>query len=135
VDTLVLPASQRIAEFERPQKVVGSLEARAARVNFMDQILHADYALLAEVIRNDLVIRQRYSLFVHLGEPALVDELADGLQGRLSIRDIRLDVREHRHSSKVHFDKSGTVQLKQPKELQNFLGFGRYTHDSPNADD
>jgi len=133
MNTLVLPSTQGVAQLEWPQKVVGSFEVRTARVNFMDQILNANNSLLAETVSNDFVVGQRYTLLVHLGIPTLVNELADCLQRRFAIRDVRFDVGEHRHRGKVHFDECCTVELKQAKELQNLLSFGRYAHDPPNA--
>jgi len=102
-------------------------------VDFMNQILDANNPLFAQIVRDDLVVSQRHALLVHLSVTTFVDEFTDGLQRGFPICDVRLNIREHGHRSKVHFDKGGAVQLEQPKELQNFFRFGCYAHDPSNA--
>ena len=46
----------REPELEGPQEVVGFLEVGTASVDFVDQILNADDAVLAESLLDDLVV-------------------------------------------------------------------------------
>jgi hypothetical protein len=45
----------------------------------VDQILHANYSIFAEVLLDNFVVRQRQALLVDLSVPSLVDEFTDRL--------------------------------------------------------
>jgi len=92
--------------------------------------LHADDAVLAQVIRDNLVVGQGDALLVDLGETSLVDELTHCLQRGLSVGDVGLDVGEHGHGGEVHLEEGGVVQLEQSEELQDLSGLGGHTHDT-----
>jgi len=134
VDPLVLPSSKGIVELERPQEVIGSFEVGPTRVNFMNQILHADDVVLPKIVNNELVVRQRHSLPVNLSIASLVDQLANGFQSWLSIGHIRLNVRQHGHCGRVHLEEHSVVQLKQTEQLQDLPRFGSHTHDTTDSD-
>ena len=53
-------------QLEWPQKVRGLLEVGTNGVDLVDEILHADHAVLSEVLLDDLVISQRQALLVNL---------------------------------------------------------------------
>ena len=55
-------ATSGVGELEGPQEVVGLLEVGANGVDLVDQILHADNAVLAEVLLNDLVVSEGNTL-------------------------------------------------------------------------
>jgi hypothetical protein len=67
----LLEATIRAVELEWPQEVRRLLEVGADSVDFVDHVLHADHAVLAEVLFDDLVVRQRQSLLVDLAITAL----------------------------------------------------------------
>jgi hypothetical protein len=64
-------ATSRAVQLERPQEIRGLLEVGADGVNLMDQVLHTDHAVFAEVLLNDLVVSQRKSLLVDLAVTSL----------------------------------------------------------------
>lgn len=66
-------------EFERPQEVAGLLEVGADGINLVDEILHADYAVFAQVGLDELVVCQCDAGLVDLAVAALVDQVAYGL--------------------------------------------------------
>jgi hypothetical protein len=80
VGELVLPASGGGVQLEGPQEVGGELEVGANGKDFVDQILNANDALVAESLGNQRVVRDGDALLVQLGISALVDEILDGLQ-------------------------------------------------------
>jgi hypothetical protein len=53
-------------QLEGPQEVRGLLEVGADGVNLVDQILHTDHAVLAEILLDDLVVGERQALLVDL---------------------------------------------------------------------
>jgi hypothetical protein len=67
----LVEATSRAVQLERPQEVGRLLEVGADGVNLVDQILHTDHAVLAEVLLDDFVVSQRKSLLVNLAIPSL----------------------------------------------------------------
>jgi hypothetical protein len=73
-EVLELPlveAARRAVELKWPQEVGSLLEVGPDSVDLVDKILHTDHAVLAEVLFDDLVVRQRQSLLVDLAITAL----------------------------------------------------------------
>lgn len=124
-----------VPELEGPEEVVGLLESRADGVDLVDEVLHADDVVLAEGLRDDLVLGQGDALLVDLAEAALVDQLADGLQGGLAVGDVGLDGLEHGHGGEVDLEEGGVVDLAQAQQLQDLLALGVHAHDTADADD
>jgi hypothetical protein len=58
-------------KLEGPEEVRGLLEVGSNGVNFVDQILHTDHAVLAEVLFNNLVVGERQALLVNFAISAL----------------------------------------------------------------
>jgi len=53
-------------QLEGPQEVGCLFEIGADGINFVDQVLHADHAVLAEILFDDLVVSERQALLVYL---------------------------------------------------------------------
>lgn len=73
-EVLKLPfteAASRAVKLEWPQKVRGLLEVGTNGVNLMDQILHTDHTVLAQVLLDDLVVSQGQTLLINLSISAL----------------------------------------------------------------
>lgn len=92
-------STSRVAQLEWPQEVARLLEVGSDSEDLMDQVLHADHTILAEVVLDQLVVGERDALLVDLAVSALVDKLADSLQVRIAVRDPRLDNFQHLTSS------------------------------------
>jgi len=132
---LLVVAAQRRRELERPQEVVGLLEVWADSDDLVDQILHADDVVLAEVLSDQLVVGQSDALLVDLTETTLVDQLRDGLQVRLAIGDVWLNKTEHVDGSLVGLDEHGVVDLTQTQQLKDLLHARRDGVDTADTDD
>jgi hypothetical protein len=79
-EVLELPlteATSRAVELEGPQKVGCLLEVGADGEDLVNDVLHADHAVLSEIFLDDLVVRKR--------EPLLVDLAVSTLCQRVNI--------------------------------------------------
>jgi len=78
-------ATSRVGKLEWPEEVCGLLEVRTAREDFVDEVLHADDAVLSKALLDDGVIGEGNALgeagasCLDLAVSTLVDKLADGL--------------------------------------------------------
>ena len=77
----------RVAQFERPQEVAGLLEVGPDGKDLVNQILHADDAVPAEVCFDQGVVGQGDALLVDLAVSSFIDELPDGLEVRIPVGD------------------------------------------------
>lgn len=122
-EVLELPrpeATRRVAELEGPQEVACLLEIRSDSVDFVNQVLHADDAVLTKMILNDGVVGKRDALLLTgLGIAALVDELSDRLEVRIAVGNERLDNLEHFHGGLGQSHEYTIVDLEQAQELQS----------------
>lgn len=117
-------ATSGVGELEGPEEVGGLLEVGADGVDLVDQVFHADDAVLAEVLLNDGVVGKGDALLVDLGVTALVDKLADGLQVGVTVGDERLDDLEHLRGGLGQTDEDTVVDLKKTEELEGFALLG-----------
>ena len=108
-----------VGQLEGPEEVVGLLEVGANRVDLVDQILHAHNAVLAEVLLNDLVVRQGHALLVNLAVATLVDELAHALEVGVAIGHVGVDDGQHLLGGLGETDKGAVVDLDQAEELHD----------------
>jgi len=113
-----------VAELEWPQEVGSLLEVGTNGEDLVDQVLHADNAVLAKAVFNNGVIGKSNSLLVDLSISALVDELAGGLKVRISVRDPWLDNFEHLESGLGHANKDTIVDLKKAEKLEDLARLG-----------
>lgn len=88
-------STSRVAELKGPQEVARLLEVGSNGEDLMDQILHADDTILAEVVLDELVVGERDALLVDLAVSALVHKLAHSLQVRVAVGDPRFDNFQH----------------------------------------
>jgi hypothetical protein len=84
----------------------------------VDQILHTDDTVLAKVGLNERVIGQRNALLVNLSVTALVDQLASGLEVRVSVGDPWLNDLEHLKGGLGQTNEDTIVDLEETEELQ-----------------
>lgn len=125
-----------VAELEGPQEVGGLLKVGADGVDLVNQVLHTDDAVLAEVLLDDGVVGQRDALLLgSLGVSTLVDELADRLQVGVTVGDERLDDLQHLSGGLGQADEDTAVDLEETKELQGLALLGVNLVDTLDADD
>ena len=113
-----------VGQLEGPQEVVGLLEVGANGVDLVDEILHADNAVLAEVLLNDLVVGEGSALLVDLSVTTLVEELTDGLQVGVTVGNVGVDDGQHLLGSLGETDEGTRVDLEQTQELEDLAGLG-----------
>ena len=124
VELAGLEAAVGVGQLEGPQEVVDLLEVGANGVQLVDQILHTDDAVLAEVLLDDLVVGEGNTLLVDLAVSALVDELTDALQVGVTVGNVGVDDGEHLLGGLGEADEGAVVDLEQTEQLQDLAGLG-----------
>lgn len=117
-------STSRIAQLEWPQKVTSLFEIRPHSNNLMNQVLHTDDAKFAQLLLDDLVIGKGYTLLVDLSVAALIDEVADRFDTRVTVGDVGFDYFEHFGGGFGEFDEDAVVDLEEAEELEDLAGFG-----------
>ena len=118
-------ASSWVAELEGPQEVGSLLEVGANSEDLVDQILHADNAVLAEAALDESVVGEGNALLLDLSVSALVDEFADGLQVGVSVGNPWLDDLEHLQGGLGHANENTVVDLEKTEELEDLARLWR----------
>ncbi len=108
-----------VGELEWPEEVCGLLEVWTDGVDLVNEILHADDAVLAEGSLNDRVVGKSNALLVDLSVTTLVDKLADSLEVWVTVGDPWLDDLQHLEGSLGHTNKDTVVDLEKTKELED----------------
>ena len=124
LDLAGVEATVGVGELEGPEEVVGLLEVGANGVDLVDQVFHADNAVLAEVLLNDLVVGKSNALLVDLSVATLVDELTDSLEVGVTVGDEGVDNSQHLLGGLGETDEDTVVDLEQTEELQDLTGLG-----------
>ena len=124
LDLAGVEATVGVGELEGPEEVVGLLEVGADGVDLVDQVFHADNAVLAEVLLNELVVGKGNALLVDLSVATLVDELTDGLEVGVTVGDEGVDNGQHLLGGLGETDEDTVVDLEQTEELQDLTGLG-----------
>jgi len=127
-------ATVGVGQLEGPEEVVGLLEVGANGVDLVDQILHADNAVLAEVLLDDLVVGEGSALLVDLSVTTLVEELTDGLQVRVTVGNVGVDDGQHLLGSLGETDEGTAVDLEQTEQLEDLAGLGSDLVDTLDTD-
>lgn len=117
-------ATSGVGELEGPEEVGGLLEVGADGVDLVDQVLHADNAVLGKVLLDDGVVGEGNALLVDLGVSALVDKLTDGLQVGVTIGNEWLDDLEHLRGGLGQADEDTVVDLEKTEELESLALLG-----------
>lgn len=115
-------ATVGVGQLEGPQEVVGLLEVGANGVDLVDQILHTDNAVLAEVLLDDLVVSQGNTLLVNLAVTALVEKLTDGLQVGVTVGNVGVDNGQHLLGGLGQTDEGTAVDLQKTEQLEDLAG-------------
>ena len=124
LDLAGVEATVGVGELEGPEEVVGLLEVGANGVDLVNQVFHADNAVLAEVLLNDLVVGKSNALLVDLSVATLVDELTDSLEVGVTVGDVGVDNSQHLLGGLGETDEDTVVDLEQTEELQDLAGLG-----------
>lgn len=130
-----MEATERVGELEGPEEVGGLLEVGANSEDLVDQILHADNAVLAKVLLDNGVVGKSDALLVDLTVTTLVDELTDGLEVGVTPSDEGLDDLEHLNGGLGQADEDTVVDLEKTEELEGLALLGVNLVDTLDADD
>jgi hypothetical protein len=128
-------AAVGVAELEGPQEVGGLLEVGADGEDLVDEVLHADDAVLAEVLLNDGVVGEGNALAVDLAVAALVDELLDALEVGVAVSNPRLDDLDHLSGGLGDANEDTVVDLEKAEKLKDLARLGGDLVDTLDADD
>ena len=90
----------------------------------MDQVFHADHAVLAEVVFNQLIVGEGNALLVDLAVSSLVDQLPHRLEVGIAVGNEWVDDGEHLLRGLGDFDKDTVVDLEETEELEDLSWFG-----------
>lgn len=127
---LLAPSTAWVVQLEVPQEVVGVLELRADGLNLVDEILHTDDAVLAQLLLDDRVVGQGNALAVDLAKTTLVDKIANVLQRWVAPSDVGLGNAQHVDGGLVQLDKHAVVDLSQTEQLQHLAWLRWHTIDT-----
>ena len=129
-----LETTKWVRQLEGPEEVGGLLEVGADSEDLVDEVLHADDAVLAEVLLDDGVVGQGDALLVDLSVTALVDELTDSLEVGVTPGDERLDDLQHLNGGLGQTDEDTVVDLEKTEELEGLALLGVNLVDTLDAD-
>jgi hypothetical protein len=101
------------------------LEVGTNSEDLVDQILHADNAVLAKAVLNDGIVGEGDALLVDLSVSALVDELTNCLEVRVSVGDPWLNDLQHLEGGLSHANEDTIVDLEEAEELEDLAGLWR----------
>lgn len=135
VSKLLDKSSSGTSELEGPEETGSLTEVGSRGEDLVDDILNADKTVLAEGSLNDGVISDGNALLLNSGESALVDELADSLEGGVSKGDVGLDNAEHLKDGLGQTNEDTVVQLTEAQKLQDLAGLGADVVDTTDTDD
>jgi len=124
-----------VVELEWPEEVGGLLKVGANSEDLVDEILHADDTVLAEVGLDQSVVGKSNSLLLDLSVTTLVDQFTDSLEVWVSIGDPWLDNLEHLQGSLGHTDKDTIVDLQKTEKLEDLARLGCNLVDTLDTDD
>jgi hypothetical protein len=117
-------ATGRVGQLERPQEVGSLLEVGANSVDLVDEVLNGGDAELAKSLLDDLVLGDRDALLVDLAVSALVEELTDVLERRISVSNIGLDDLQHLSGGLGDLDEDAIVDLEKTQKLEGLALLG-----------
>ena len=130
----LVEAAERVGELEGPEEVGGLLEVGANSEDLVDEILHADDAVLAKVLLDDGVVGKSDALLVDLTVTTLVDELTDSLEVGVTPGDEGLDDLQHLNGGLGQTDEDTVVDLEKTEELEGLALLGVNLVDTLDAD-
>ena len=88
-------SASRVAQLEGPEEVAGLLEVGSDSEDLVNQVFHADNAVLAQLLLNESVLSKRDALLVDLAITTLVDEFTNRLKVRIAVGNEGLDDLQH----------------------------------------
>jgi hypothetical protein len=113
-----------VGKLEGPQEVGGLLEVRADGVDFVDEVLNGSDSKLAQGVLDDFILGDGDTLLVDLAISTLVEELADVLERRVTISNVRLHDLQHLGGGLGDPDENTIVDLEKTQKLEGLALLG-----------
>ena len=129
----MVESSSGASELEGPEEAGSLSEVRSAGEDLVDDVLNAKETVLAKGSLDDAVVSDGNALLVNVGKSALVDELADSLEGGVAEGDVGLDDAEHLKDGLGETNEDTVVELAQAQQLQDLAGLGAHVVDTADA--
>ena len=125
IELALVESTSGVRQLERQQKVVDLFKVGSHSVDLVDQILHTNNSVLAQMLLDQLVVRDCNPLFVDLSVTALVDELTNTLEVRVAVGNVRVGNRQHLLRRLGQTDKCAAVELQKTEKLKDLARLGR----------
>merc|ERR1712146_768851 len=109
-------------------------EVGSDSVDLVNEVFHAQDAVLAKTLLNHRVVVEGQALLVDLAESTLVDQLAHTLEVGVAIGNVWLDTLEHLRGGLGDLHEHTHVHLTQAHDLQDLLGLGVHVVETTDAD-
>ena len=122
--SLLFESLERRRKLEGPKEVVGLLEVGSNSPDLVDEVLNGVDSELSENRFNNSVVSEWDSGSVDFAESALVDKLADGITGGISVGDEWLTDSDHVHGGLVELNEHTVVELSESQQLHDLLWLG-----------
>ena len=117
-------STSRVAQLEGPEEVAGLLEVGSDSEDLVNQVFHADNAVLAQLLLNEGVLGKRDALLVDLAVTTLVDEFTNRLEVGIAVSDEGLDNLQHLRGGFSQAHKDAVVDLEKAEELKSLALLG-----------
>ena len=112
-----------VAQLEGPEEVAGLLEVGADGEDLVDQVFHADDAVFAQVVLDQLVVREGDALLIDLAVAALVNEVAYRFDRGEAVRDVGFHYFQHFRCRFGEPHEYSVIDLQQAQQLEYLAGF------------
>jgi hypothetical protein len=122
--SLLFESLKRRRKLEGPKEVVGLLEVGSNSPDLVDEVLNGVNSELSKNRFNNCVVSEWDSGSVDFSESALVDKLADGITGGISVGDEWLTDSDHVHGGLVELHENTVVELSESQQLHDLLWLG-----------
>lgn len=122
--SLLFESLERRRKLEGPKEVVGLLEVGSTSPDLVDEVLNGVDSVGSENRFNNSVVSEWDSGSVDFAESALVDKLADGITGGISVGDEWLTDSDHVLGGLVELHEHTVVELSESHQLHDLLWLG-----------
>ena len=117
-------SASRVAQLEGPEEVAGLLEVGSDSEDLVNQVFHADNAVLAQLLLNESVLCKRDALLVDLAITTLVDKFTNRLKVRIAVGNEGLDDLQHLRGGLSQAHKDAVINLEKTEELKSLALLG-----------
>ena len=114
-------AASWILKLERPQEAVALSVVLADGEELVNKIINGVYAILSELVTDELVGCDGDTLLVNTAVPTLDNKATDHTDGRITDCNIGFNGLKHVKGSLINANEDGVVNLTKAKKLKDLL--------------